>query len=186
MTNRFLIWRPQQTAVVLGSSNKVEDAIHILAVKKAGLPVYRRPSGGQAVILSVNTLVISLVERRRRWEPVDQLFRAYNRIVIRVLDSLKVRGIQEAGFSDITINGKKICGSAMYQNREQIVFHAVLNVKESSDLIEKYLKYPERQPDYRSGRSHSDFVTSLFEQGFFIDFPVIENAFGRQLRADFS
>ena len=57
-------------------------------------------------------------------------------------------------------------GSAIYQNKEKVFYHAVLNIQETSSLISKYIKHPQREPEYRQQRSHEDFVTSLKEQNY--------------------
>ncbi|MCK7539718.1 MAG: hypothetical protein MZV63_56820 [Marinilabiliales bacterium] len=45
--------------------------------------------------------------------------------------------------------------------RARLVYHAVLNLGEGTDVFERYLRHPRREPDYRQGRLHSEFVTSL-------------------------
>jgi len=47
-----------------------------------------------------------------------------------------------------------------------LLYHAVLNLGEPASTFERYLKHPSKEPDYRKGRSHSDFVTSLKEKGY--------------------
>ena len=42
----------------------------------------------------------------------------------------------------------------------------IVNAAGSTSLMERYLKEPPRMPEYRKGRSHKDFVTSLAEQGY--------------------
>jgi len=42
----------------------------------------------------------------------------------------------------------------------------VLNISEPVDTIESYLSHPKREPDYRQGRNHLDFVTSLLREGY--------------------
>jgi lipoate-protein ligase A len=33
-------------------------------------------------------------------------------------------------------------------------------------LIERYLKHPKKEPDYRRGRSHKDFLSSIHKKGY--------------------
>ena len=57
----FLIWQPDKTYIILGRSNRVaEDSVHLARAVENGIAIYKRPSGGEAVILSPNTLVISV------------------------------------------------------------------------------------------------------------------------------
>ena len=73
------------------------------------------------------------------------------------------------GISDIAIKDKKILGSAIYRSKDKIFYQAVLNVSENPQLFDKYLKHPKKEPDYRNGRLHSDFVTSFHAEGYVID-----------------
>jgi lipoate-protein ligase A len=54
----------------------------------------------------------------------------------------------------------------MRNTHGSLIYQAVLNVSEDPILFEKYLRHPRREPDYRSGRSHSEFVTSLKAEGY--------------------
>jgi lipoate-protein ligase A len=53
----------------------------------------------------------------------------------------------------------------------------VINVSEDVSLIERYLKHPKREPDYRKGRKHSEFVTNLKNLGYQIDIPQLLSHF---------
>jgi hypothetical protein len=39
--------------------------------------------------------------------------------------------------------------------------------------MEKYLKHPSREPDYRGNRSHKKFVTSLKDEKYSIKLPKL-------------
>lgn len=79
------------------------------------------------------------------------------------------------GISDNTISGKKILGSAIYRNKDKLLYHAVLNLSEPASTFEKYLKQPVKEPDYRNGRKYIDFVTSLKDNGYTGSYEVIIN-----------
>ncbi|NLC49283.1 MAG: hypothetical protein GX762_02810, partial [Bacteroidales bacterium] len=70
------------------------------------------------------------------------------------------------GISDIAMGEKKIMGSSMYRGKGKLFYHAVLNFDEPSTTFQKYLKHPSNEPDYRKGRMHHEFVTSLTETGY--------------------
>lgn len=63
-----------------------------------------------------------------------------------------------------------------------MLYHAVLNIAEEISTISQYLKHPSKEPDYRMGRNHRDFVTSLHEQGYKIEI----NHLQRQLKQELS
>jgi lipoate-protein ligase A len=162
----YLIWIPNETAVVIGRGNDPEKSLFLENVIKDGLPVYKRPTGGEAVIISPNTLVISIADNRERQMKSQEYFMKYNSEIINALESLGVKGLSRAGISDIALNGKKIMGCSIYRNKKQVFYHAVLNINEEPEILLKYLRYPKKTPDYRSGRNHDEFVTSLRREGY--------------------
>jgi lipoate-protein ligase A len=60
-TKCFLTWIPDKTYIILGTSNKAEEALFLEKVKQDDITVFKRPSGGQTVMLTPNNLIISVV-----------------------------------------------------------------------------------------------------------------------------
>ncbi|MFH1853445.1 MAG: hypothetical protein ABIA75_13990 [Candidatus Neomarinimicrobiota bacterium] len=161
-----LVWQPPEVSVILGVSNKLEEALHLDHILSDQIPVYQRPSGGEAVVLSPRMLVIAGVLFPVELPGVKKNFHLFNDRIIRALKSLGVRDLRHSGISDIAIGDRKILGSALYHSRRRLFYHAVLNVSESTEVISRYLRHPQREPDYRRGRNHSTFVTSLAAEGY--------------------
>jgi lipoate-protein ligase A len=90
-------------------------------------------------------------------------------MIINALQALRVKHLRLAGISDIALDDRKIAGSSIYRNKDILLFHAILNLSGRGEIFERYLRFPPRQPDYRHGRAHGDFVTSLQAQGYSID-----------------
>lgn len=172
----FLVWQPARTWIVIGRGNKAADSVHLELARSDGVPVAQRPSGGEAVILTPRTLVVSAVRNTAAQHPSRHYFHSYNQAVIGALAGLGVRDLALKGISDIALGDRKIAGSSIYRNRERIFYHAVLNVAEDTALMERYLRPPRRQPDYRLGRSHAEFVTSLTAAGYPLSMPVLQAA----------
>jgi lipoate-protein ligase A len=162
---RFMIWQPQFEAIVLGQSNKIETAIELEEVYTDKIPVMKRPSGGQTVLLSPKTLVVSAVVVQEKLDKPHQWFKVFNQKIIQALKKVGVNDVSTKGISDLAIGVKKILGSSIYRKGNKILYHAVLNIAESPRKIGRYLSHPSKEPDYRAGRSHEQFVTSLFEAG---------------------
>lgn len=157
----YLVWQPDFTCIILGSSNKISESLHLKNILADGVPVYKRPTGGESVILSREMLVASVSKPQQGIGAVKKYFKEYNNILERALSGLGVKDLGQKGISDISIGNQKIVGCAIHQNRERVFYHAVLNWNESVELMEKYLRHPGREPDYRLGRKHEDFVTCL-------------------------
>jgi lipoate---protein ligase len=161
-----LVWQPDEIYLVLGQSNKMEESLMEEAVTKDNVHVMCRPSGGQTVILTPRTLVISIAFDVVSFKNPSVYFSRINNCIIGALDSIGITGLSTKGVSDISFRDKKILGSSIYRRRDRVLYHAVLNVSEDIGMIEKFIKHPPKEPDYRKGRSHRDFVTSLHELGF--------------------
>jgi lipoate-protein ligase A len=165
--NQFLIWIPDKVYIVLGASNNPVDSLNIANVENDKITVLKRPSGGQSVILTPNNIIIAAVffDQNNRLHPKD-VFEHINKLIISAIEKTGIKNLSLKGISDIAISEKKILGSAIYRSKDALLYHAVLNIGEPSATFERYLKQPKREPVYRQGRSHSDFITSLKEKGF--------------------
>jgi lipoate-protein ligase A len=82
------------------------------------------------------------------------------------LSKCGVHGISMRGVSDLCLSDRKIAGSSLRLWRGRLLFQIAVLVDSDIDLLERYLRHPSREPDYRRGRSHRDFVTSLRAAGF--------------------
>ena len=165
-TNQFLIWIPDKVYIVLGASNNPAEALNMDMVEKDKITVLKRPSGGQTVILTPNNIIIAAVYFDKKTMQPKDVFQQINKLIISTIEHTGIRDLSLMGISDIAISGKKILGSAIYRNKEALLYHAVLNLGEPSITFERYLKHPSKEPEYRQGRSHAEFVTSLKEKGY--------------------
>jgi len=173
---RCLVWQPAAACVVIGRGNTPAASVYLERAAADGVPVVQRPSGGEAVVLTPCTLAVSAVHRAAEQLASRRYFELYNGAVIRALDELGVTGLTRRGISDVALGDRKILGSSIYRNRRQVLYHAVLNVAESPELMERYLRSPARQPDYRRDRSHRDFVTSLAAAGYALSMAALQAA----------
>ncbi len=164
-SNVHEIWIPEMTCIVLGQSNTVESTLIVEHVINDKIPVYKRPSGGQTVVISPNTIIISIITLTKKFQNPQYYFKLINKQIIQVLENLGLKNLMDKGISDIAIGERKILGSSIYRRKEKMLYHAVLNVSEPVSTFKKYLTHPEKEPEYRKGRSHEAFVTSLKEQG---------------------
>lgn len=181
---RYLIWQPQEVMVILGRSNQVSDAVFLENCQEDKIPIIQRPTGGQSVVLSPKMLAISILagEEREKQLPSKEYFRIYNERIMAGLAHLGVKTLEYKGISDITLNGKKIAGTALYRNRQKVFYHAILNIGEDPFLLERYLRYPVRAPEYREKRQHHEFVTSIHKEGFSFSHEKIEKAIAQQIQ----
>jgi lipoate-protein ligase A len=65
--------------------------------------------------------------------------------------------------SDLALEDRKIAGACIYRARGLLFYTVSLLVQPQIGLMERYLQHPPREPAYRQGRRHAEFVTSLHE-----------------------
>jgi lipoate-protein ligase A len=160
------IWEPPVTCIVLGFAGDAERALLLERVVADRVPVMRRPSGGEAVLLTPRMLALSLAMPARTLRAPARVFAELRAAIIEALAGLGLGGLSAEGASDIAIAGRKVFGSAIYQGSGLLFFHGILNLAEPAESFERYLRHPAREPAWRAGRRHRDFVTSLAAAGF--------------------
>ncbi len=158
---KYKIWIPDRKMVVIGRGSDAEKEVNYKQTEKDNIEVIRRDSGGCAVFLSPNMVVASFVLYGQKLINPMVYFRMFNEFVINALSRLGLDNVKIEGISDLSVNGKKISGSSIYRNKDLVLFHIVINLNEDVELISKYLLHPPREPKYREGREHKDFVTSI-------------------------
>jgi lipoate-protein ligase A len=172
--NGMLVWQPEGTLIVLGQSNTPEWSLIIENIEADNIPVTKRPTGGEAVVLTRQMAVITVAREFRETITSKDFFKVINGMMLDMLSDLGIKNYGMKGISDITIDNRKILGSSMHRREKRLVYHAVLNISEDSGIFERYLKHPGREPDYRLNRRHSEFVTSLKSEGYNIVYNDIE------------
>jgi lipoate-protein ligase A len=156
-------WESSAYFVVLGAGGHLREEAHWQACKSDAIPILRRDSGGGTVLQGPGCLNYTLVlDTRLRPECAD--IAGTNRYVLEKLLSVLRRRWPEAtwrGTSDLALGDKKFCGTAQRRKRRHILFHGAILYDFDLDLMERYLKHPPKEPDYRGRRPHREFVTNL-------------------------
>ncbi|HSQ54499.1 MAG TPA: lipoate--protein ligase family protein, partial [Gemmata sp.] len=156
------LWELPTLAVVVGSGGSVEIDVNAAACETDGVPVLRRASGGGTVVLGPGCLCFSLVLRNDHAAGLDQI-RASNQYVLarvaRALEPIVHASLE--GTSDLAVNGLKFSGNAQQRKRGHFLHHGTLLCGFETAFFAKYLKTPEREPEYRQNRPHTEFVANL-------------------------
>lgn len=174
-TNKFLLWIPDKSYIVLGASNNAKDAVVEETTVRDNIVVLKRRTGGQTVMLTPNNIIISaVITDENVMKPKDVFIRFNDHIMGAIAKNHTVQ-FSTRGISDIAMGEKKILGSSMYRGKGKLFYHAVLNFNEPSSTFQKYLKHPSNEPDYRKGRQHHEFVTSLKETGYAESISYLKN-----------
>ncbi len=129
------------------------------------VPLLRRRGGGCAVVLDPGNLVCSVV---LPWPGVGGITSAFGRLsslMAGALAKVGVPDVRQEGTSDLARRGRKLGGSCIWRTRGLLYYSTTLLVDPDWALIDRYLPHPPREPGYRAGRAHREFLTSLRASG---------------------
>ncbi len=144
---RFYRWK--NPTVSIGRRQKARDVINFDKLRQFGASFVRRPTGGKAV-LHYEELTYSVSSSSNEFNKVPSVRYAYNRIARALLDGLKNLGVKAEIVSkdpkgivksdlpcfsyptrdEITVNGKKIIGSAQKRVKDAFLQHGSIPVKD--------------------------------------------------------
>jgi lipoate---protein ligase len=161
----FRFFVPSHTYIVLSSSNRPEIETKAEHIEKQNMLVLRRKGGGGTVVLSPGCLVLTLAFYARDVYANNSYFNAINDLWSQSLRQAGIPEVVTSGLSDLSIHGKKIGGTSLFRRKHLLVYQGSLLVDPNFTEIESSLAHPSREPDYRAGRSHRDFLTCTKELG---------------------
>jgi lipoate-protein ligase A len=150
-------------AVVLGRGGQPETELQLEAIADDEVQVLRRHGGGCAVYLDPGNLIISVVWPLPGLGGIKKAFDDISSGLIATLAEAGLAGVTQEGVSDLVLDGRKIGGSCIYRSRDLLYYSTTLLIDPDLDSVERYLKHPPREPDYRRGRDHRQFMGSLSE-----------------------
>ncbi len=149
------------TAVVLGRGGKPEVELNLDAVRAGGVPVLRRDGGGCAVVLDPGNVIASVALPLPGLGGFKKAFAAISDALITALAEIGVPGVRQRGISDLAQGDRKVGGSCIYRARGLLYYSTTLLASPDIALAQRYLSHPPREPGYRRGRAHGDFMGRL-------------------------
>jgi lipoate---protein ligase len=163
----FRVWIPETPLIVLGNSQTPEIELNVDNVNADGIPVYQRKGGGGAVLLTSGCVCVAIrFDKRSDWG-IRDYFAAGNGLLIRAVRHAGGIEAVPRGISDLAVStpagDRKISGSSLYMPRECALYLASILVSARLADWDRYLRHPSREPDYRGGRTHAEFVVNLGE-----------------------
>ncbi len=166
------LYEQQRVEIVHGPSFVAEKELFVDRCRADGVSITERRGGGGTVLLSPGVLVIIVVgEKKDNGEWAPEIFNRVNGAIIAALRKAGIGDAVQAGISDIAVGGRKALGSSLYMGSRPPLFYYQSSLMVSNDLglMNRYLRHPPREPDYRGGRGHGEFCTTLAELGMTID-----------------
>lgn len=157
------VYRLPTTVVVMGSGSQVEKEIDAEACLEDGVLVQRRRGGGCSVVIDPGNVVVAVALPVEGLGGITHHFEWISSWLCEELEGLGIRGVTREGVSDLAIEGRKFAGSCIHRSKDLLHYSVTMIVDGRVELIERYLLHPPREPDYRAGRRHGDFVRPLAE-----------------------
>jgi lipoate-protein ligase A len=65
------------------------------------------------------------------------------------------------GTCDLVVDARKVSGNSLRCRREWLLYHGTLLLDMDLRLLDQFLLHPPREPEYRQGRQHTEFVANL-------------------------
>jgi lipoate-protein ligase A len=162
-------WEPNQYFVVLGYANRAGTEVNLEFCRNQTIPVLRRCTGGGTVLQGPGCLNYSLILRCDDCHHSLRSITGTNEYILQrheeTLSALLRAPVERKGHTDLAIGGLKFSGNAQRRRQKFLLFHGSFLLDLDIELLGKVLPFPSRQPEYRSGRSHADFLMNLKAPG---------------------
>lgn len=162
---RLRVYRLPQAMVVLGRGSEVRLEVEIRACLDDGVPLLRRRGGGCSVVVDPGNVVVALVLPVCGIGGSPEHFAVITAWLISALEGLGFSGVHREGVSDLVLAGRKVGGACLHRSRGLLYYGCTLLAAPLVELITRYLRHPPREPAYRQGRAHADFVGRLLPPG---------------------
>lgn len=148
-------------SIVMGISGKPQELISLEKIKQSPIPLVKRYSGGGTVIVDSNTLFVSFIFQKEIHD-----FPCFPEPILRWSEGFYKEALSIPKFSlkenDYVIGDLKCGGNAQYIKKDRFVHHTTF-LWDFEDLSMEYLLQPKKTPNYRNGRSHTEFLCKLKE-----------------------
>ncbi len=156
-------WEPAGLAVVLGATRRLHDEVHLDACRRDGVPVFRRSSGGGTVLIGPGTLNVTVVLPDTAGAGLSAVDAAQRHVLDRMARAIRQAGasVDVRGHGDLVLGDRKCGGSAQRRLRRWFLVHCSILYDFPLDQVARYLALPARQPEYRRGRTHAEFLANL-------------------------
>ncbi len=153
--------RGSEASIVLGISGNPELLIDDEHHSRNPVPLIRRFSGGGTVFVDHNTLFVTFICNSE-----DFGVPCFPKDVMKWTEGVYQPVFEGMNFqlreNDYVMGDRKFGGNAQYLQKNRWLHHSTLLWEYDKERM-GVLKLPQKMPDYRKARSHSDFLCCLKE-----------------------
>lgn len=173
-------------ALVAGKGSDLFQEIRMEEAIKNHIPIYRRKGGGCSVLLDPGTIIAAIAFPVPGFGGIQTLFNTCTDWLIRGLNQTTGLNVYPDGISDLVVENRKIGGSCLYRSKGMAYYSASLLVCTDLEQMDRYLHLPPREPAYRRGRTHKNFLTTLSDHLGTITTRQISMSLEKNLNANWS
>ncbi len=187
-TLRFYCWKP--SAVSIGRFQSVENEVQLENCRKHGVDVVRRITGGGAVYHAAqDELTYSVIAGKEDIGAKD-IAEVYARIYAGLTEAIKIFDIN-ADFNEgdakacpnLTVNGRKISGSAQSHKKGIVLQHGTLLLKVNLQEMFTFLRVPWANTCFQIASIAKRKITSISDEvGKEISLPEVNKALAEGLQ----
>ncbi len=161
----FRTWVCASHAAVVGIGQSPAREVDLDHCQAHGIQVVRRQSGGGAVVIGPGTLQYafalpySLDPALRAIVPAKDFC---NRLIVAAIaEAGGPAAVARDESGDLRLANRKVGGVALRRRRLGMLLHGTLLLEADIAVIARVLRHPSREPAYRRGRGHADFLANL-------------------------
>lgn len=155
----FLIWR-NAPSVIIGCHQNTAEEVNEPYCREHGINVVRRPTGGGAVYHDLGNVNFSFLV----WVEKNRLsgFEEFMRPMVAALRDLGVDAAYTSR-NDITVNGRKVAGTAQRRSGQRMLHHGCLLVDVDTSVLTGALAVDPEKFQSKGVASHRARVANLRE-----------------------
>lgn len=162
----FRFFESQRPVVVLANSNQAEVETNQDACRAAKIPILKRKGGGGTVVLGPGCLILTFAFYAKDLFGNKAYFHKINQLWIDAVAQTGISNLSQNGISDICFQDKKIAGTSIFRKKHLLVYQGSMLVDPDLHAISHLLAHPSKEPDYRDGRPHHEFLLTLKQLGY--------------------
>lgn len=157
----FRLWR-NDNAIIIGQNQNAIAEIDVEFVKKEGVKVVRRLTGGGAVFHDLGNLNYTFIEEKRGNEDSSAMFKRFTAPILDALNAIGVKAYLE-GRNDLLIDGKKFSGNAVCIHKNRTLQHGTLLFNSNVGDLAAALKSRPEKFTGKAVQSNRNRVTNILE-----------------------
>jgi lipoate---protein ligase len=171
LENIMMLWQ-NNNAIIVGRYQNPEKEINFDAANRIGAKVVRRSSGGGTVYHDMGNLNYTFI---RPMEYLDgAVFSVLSQPMVDALNKMGIPAISQ-GRNDITLDGKKISGTAQRIHQKKLMHHGTLLFDSDLDVLQSVLNVNAAKITSKGISSVRSRVTNIKEHVPAEKFPDIQS-----------